>query len=282
MGVRQHVQQQAGGFVPGGAVMQMGAGQRHIGNAANAVVAHSGNHDVLRHLQTVAAAVLQRTQGDGVGRAEQAVQPRRTAKQLLRLVVAGFHVELGSAHPLRLGHETCIPQRTVKAFAPGKADGFVQQGHAQVARLAPPLLQHVGGGGLRRAEIIVEHTAEPGILLPHDYHRHMQALQHRVVFRGKHGGNQDNAVHRIMPQGIQRAHFAGVVVGGVDQQQLVVLVVQYPADALHHAGAAFAAQPRHDHPNLPRAAGAQHLGLHTGAVAGGFHRSGNLGALFGA
>ena len=40
--------------------------------------------------------------------------------------------------------------------------------------------------GLRRAEIIVEHTAEPGILLPHDYHRHMQALQHRVVFRGKH------------------------------------------------------------------------------------------------
>ena len=71
-------------------------------------------------------------------------------------------------------------------------------------------------------------------------------------------------------------------VGGVDQQQLVVLVVQYPADALHHAGAAFAAQPRHDHPDLPRAAGAQHLGLHTGAVAGGFHRSGNLGALFGA
>ena len=56
----------------------------------------------------------------------------------------------------------------------------------------------------------------------------MQALQHRVVFRGKHGGNQDNAVHRIMPQGIQRAHFAGVVVGGVDQQQLVVLIVQYP------------------------------------------------------
>ena len=110
----------------------------------------------------------------------------------------------------------------------------------------------------------------------------MQALQHRVVFRGKHGGNQDNAVHRIMPQGIQRAHFAGVVVGGVDQQQLVVLVVQYPADALHHAGAAFAAQPRHDHPDLPRAAGAQHLGLHTGAVAGGVHRSGNLGALFGA
>ena len=44
--------------------------------------------------------------------------------------------ELGNAHSLRLGHETCIPQRTVKAFAPGKADGFVQQGHAQVARLS--------------------------------------------------------------------------------------------------------------------------------------------------
>ena len=117
--------------------MQMGAGQRHIGNAANAVVAHSGNRRCHPAPQTVAAAV-QRTQGDGVGRAEQAVQPRRTVKQLLRLVVAGFHVELGNAHPLRLGHETCIPQRTVKAFAPGKADGFVQQGHAQVARLAPP------------------------------------------------------------------------------------------------------------------------------------------------
>ena len=37
----------------------------------------------------------------------------------------------------------------------------------------------------RTAEIIVEHTAEPGILLPHDYHRHMQALQHQMCIRDR-------------------------------------------------------------------------------------------------
>ena len=52
--------------------------------------------------------------------------------------------------------------------------------------------------------------------------------------------------------------------------------------AFHHAGAAVAGELGQDDAHLPGAAGAQHLGLHTGAVAGGLHSRFDLGALFGA
>ena len=120
------------------------------------------------------------------------------------------------------------------------------------------------------------------VLLAQNDDGDFQTVQHGPVLRRKERGNEDNAVHRVVAQCVQRLDLALVFVGRVDEQQLVALVVQHAADALDHASAALAAQARHDDADLPRAAGAHHLRLHTGAVAGFGHGLFNGRALVGA
>ena len=110
----------------------------------------------------------------------------------------------------------------------------------------------------------------------------MQMLQQGFVLRGVECCNENDAVYRMLAQGVQRLQFFFGVVGGVDEQQLIAGFFQHAADAFHHAGAAVAGELGQDDAHLPGAAGAQHLGLHTGAVAGGLHSRFDLGALFGA
>ena len=102
------------------------------------------------------------------------------------------------------------------------------------------------------------------------------------MLRRKNGRNQNNAVHRVVAQHVHGPHLAGVVVGGVHQQQLVALLIQHTADALDHAGTAFTAEFGQDDTDLFGAAGAHHLGLHAGAVAGLLHRFGDGGFFLGA
>ena len=93
------------------------------------------------------------------------------------------------------------------------------------------------------------------------------------MLRGVHGGNEQDAVHRVAAQGVQGAEFLLRVVGGVDEQQLVAGFFQHAADALHDAGAAVAGQFGQDDPHLPGAAGAQHLvGTEVAAVEVAAHR----------
>ena len=74
-----------------------------------------------------------------------------------------------------------------------------------------------------------------------------------------------------MAQHVHGPHLAGVVVGGVHQQQLVALLIQHTADALDHAGTAFTAEFGQDDTDLFGAAG-----------AGLLHRFGDGGFFLGA
>ena len=161
------------------------------------------------------AAVLQRTQRDGIGGAEQAVQPSRFLEQLLRLMVAGFHIELGNAHALGTGDQSRRLEGRVKALAAGKSGGLVQQRDPQIPRRTAAFLEHQRGGGLRRAEIVMIDRMIALAPLAQNHHRHPQALQHRMMLRREDGGNEDDAVHCVVAQKVQRLHLLGVVVGGI-------------------------------------------------------------------
>ena len=241
VGVGQHLQQQAGGLVPCRAVVQVDAGQRHVGHAARAAVAHCGDHHILGHTDAAAAAVLQRADGDGIGGAEQAVDAGVALQKLLGLLVAGFHVELGHADPPRLRHQPGVPQCGLKPGPAGLTDGLVQHRRAEKARRTAAFFQHPGCGGPRRAEIIVKDAGIAFVLLAQNDNGDFQTVQHSPVLRRKEGGNEDNAVHRVMAQCVQCLDLALVFVGRVDEQQLIALVIQHAADALDHAGAALAA-----------------------------------------
>ena len=251
--------------------MQVGAGQRHKGIAPHTAVAYGGDHHILRDADACLPAVLHGTQSNGVGGAEQAVDAGVAAQQAGGLLVAGRGAELCHHHALGPHRQPGVLHggfKTCPALLPGR---LVQQGDPDVARGMAAPGQHVGRGSLCRAKVVVVHAAATRKLLPQHHQRHMHPLQHGLVLRGVHGGNEQDAVHRVAAQGVQGAEFLLRVVGGVDEQQLVAGFFQHAADALHDAGAAVAGQFGQDDPHLPGAAGAQHLGLYAGVVAGGFH-----------
>ena len=225
---------------------------------------------------------MQRTDGNGIGGAEQAVDAGVTLQKLLRLLVAGLHVEPRHADPLGARYQPGVPQCGLEPGPAGLADGLVQHGGPQKPRCAAAFFQHMRSGGAGCTEIVVIHAGIAAVLLAQNDDRDFQAVQYGLVLRRKEGGDEDNAVHGVVPQRVQRFDLALVLVGCVDQQQLVALFVQHAADALHHAGAALTAELGHNDADLPGTAGAHHLRLHTGAVAGLGHGLFNGCALVGA
>ena len=262
--------------------MQVGTSQRHKGAAPHLAVAHSSHHQILRDADARLPAVLHGTQGNGVGSAEQAVDAGVGFQQAGGLLVAGLGAELCHRHALGPHREASRFQGRFKTGPALLSGRLVQQGHADIARRPAALGQHVGRGSLCRAKIIVVNAAAARKLLPQHHQRHMQPFQHGLVLRGVYGGNEQDAVHGVLAQGVQSTDLPLRVVGGVDEQQLVAGFLQHAADTLHDAWAAVAGELGQDDPHLPGAAGAQHLGLHAGVVAGGVHGRFNEGTLVGA
>ena len=169
--------------------------------------------------------------------------------------------------------------KTGPALLPG---GSIQQRHADIAGNAAALCQHMGCDGPGSPGIVMIDRAAARKILAQHHHRHVEMFQHSLVLRCVDRCNEDDAVHGVLTQGVQCAQLLFDVVGGVDEQQLIAGFFQHAADAFHHAGAAVAGKLGQNDADLPGAAGAQHLRLRTGVVAGGFHCGFDHGTLVGA
>ena len=88
------------------------------------------------------------------------------------------------------------------------------------------------------------------------------------MLRGKHGGDQDHAVHPLLVEGVEGFQLLCGVIESVDQQGVIAFFFKHADDAGHHVADGIGVELGEDDPDGLGFAGSEHLRLHRRAVSG--------------
>ena len=164
------------------------------------------------------------------------------------LFIAGIHIKSGGLYKALGNVQPCLRHRLFKALPPGCSGSYVLPLDADKSGLFPALVKHQLRQSVGSALIVVADAVIAIQLLSHDHYGDVHLRQHTAVERGENRGQQNYPVHPVLAEQLQRVDLPALVVGGVDQQQLIALRPQHLAYPLGDSGTALAGQLGHYHP----------------------------------